>query len=104
MALGVAHAGPRYAVIVRNRLRVATRIALFGHIGLFDSYFDGDIDIEGDLGAALAEGIREDRDRPRPLVRLRNLWHEWRHNNASWQRAKDNARFHYGLGTGFYKL
>ena len=104
MALGVAHAGPRYAVIVRNRLRVATRIALFGHIGLFDSYFDGDIDIEGDLGAALAEGIREDRDRPRPLVRMRNLWHEWRHNNASWQRAKDNARFHYGLGTGFYKL
>ena len=104
MPVHVPLAGPRYETIVRNRLRVALRIALFGHIGLLDSYFDGDIDVEGDLGAALAAGLRGNSDKPTPLVRLRNAWHEWRRGNASWERARENARFHYGLGTDFYRL
>jgi Cyclopropane fatty acid synthase and related methyltransferases len=37
-------------------------------------------------------------------VRLRNRWHEWRFSNASAAQAKENARFHYALGTEFYRL
>jgi cyclopropane-fatty-acyl-phospholipid synthase len=39
-----------------------------------------------------------------PLLRLRNAWHELRHSNATLARAKENARFHYALGTDFYRL
>ena len=41
---------------------------------------------------------------PNPVVRLRNRWHEWRFSNARIAQAKANARFHYGLGTAFYRL
>ncbi len=43
-------------------------------------------------------------DRPSALVRLRNRWHERRFSNASAKQAKANARFHYALGTPFYRL
>ncbi|MCU0764819.1 MAG: cyclopropane-fatty-acyl-phospholipid synthase family protein [Burkholderiaceae bacterium] len=89
------------------RLRTAAaqrRTALFGHIGLLDSFFDGEVDIDGDLAALFALGLESNFSQPAPLVALRNRWHEFRRSNRDRQRAKDNARFHYGLGTDFYKL
>ncbi|HMN82876.1 MAG TPA: cyclopropane-fatty-acyl-phospholipid synthase family protein [Burkholderiaceae bacterium] len=76
-----------------------------GHIGLLEAYFDGQADLDGDLAAAFAAGMAAGFDlQPRPLNRLENSLHEWRHSNASREQAKANARAHYGLGTGFYRL
>ncbi len=90
--------------LVFHRRRARLRAALFGHIGVLESYFDGDLDVEGDLRQALAAALRTQHARPTALVRLRNAWHEWRHSNASVEHARANARFHYGLGTDFYRL
>ena len=90
--------------LVFNRRRAYARIAAFGHVGLLESYFDGDLDIEGDLARAMAAGMRSGMDKPRPLVALRNWWHELRFWNASWSQARHNAEFHYALGPEFYRL
>lgn len=92
------------AFTLRFKTPAAERSAvLFGHIGLLDGYFDGDVDIDGDLGAMFALGLERGFSKPPPLVRLRNRWHEFTKNNADRARAKANARFHYGLGTDFYQ-
>jgi cyclopropane-fatty-acyl-phospholipid synthase len=95
---------PDFRIVFHNRLRVALRAALFGHIGLLESWFDGDLDLEGDVGRAFAAGMASGFDAPTLLVKLRNRWHEWRFSNASAAQAKENARFHYALGTEFYRL
>ena len=93
---------PEFRLAFRNR-RALRRVAAYGHIGLMEAYFDGDMDVEGSLGLALAAGMVGGMDRMLPLVSLRNRWHEFRFGNGSWQQAKDNARFHYGLGHDFYR-
>jgi len=94
---------PEFRFLFRNA-RALWRIAAFGHIGLLESYFDGDVDVEGSLALALASGMSGRLDRAMPLVWLRNQWHELRFGNGDWRQAKENARFHYGLGHDFYKL
>ena len=85
--------------------RAERRLALFGYIGLLESYFAGDVDIEGDIALAFRAGFDSGIDRARnPLVWVRNQWHELRHSNRSQSQAKANARFHYGLGQPFYRF
>jgi hypothetical protein len=48
---------PDFRIVFHNRRRVALRAALFGHIGLLESWFDGDLDVEGDVGRAFAAGM-----------------------------------------------
>ncbi len=93
------------AFTVRFRKRSAqTRTALFGHIGLIESFFDGNVDIDGDLGAAFRVGLDGGFDsRENPLVKLRNHWHELRYSNRTIEQARTNARFHYGLSAEFYR-
>jgi cyclopropane-fatty-acyl-phospholipid synthase len=94
---------PAFTAVIRNRA-AGIRTALFGHIGFIESYFDGDVDMHGDLGAAFSVGL-EGRfaHNPNPLVVLRNQWHELRFSNRSIAQARTNARFHYALGTEFYR-
>jgi cyclopropane-fatty-acyl-phospholipid synthase len=93
---------PEATVVLRNR-KALRRIALFGHVGLMEAYFDGDIDVEGSLALAFRAGMDAGFDRlTNPLLRLRNRWHEFRFGNGSLAQAKTNARFHYGLGQDFY--
>lgn len=95
---------PAFTVKFRSRAAQA-RIAFQGHIGLIESYFNGDLDIEGDLGAAFHVGLDGGFDsRGNPLVRFRNHWHELRNGNRTIEQARINARFHYGLGAEFYRL
>jgi cyclopropane-fatty-acyl-phospholipid synthase len=94
---------PAFTLRIRRR-STPLRIAAYGHIGLLDAYFDGDIDIDGDLRAALRAGMTPGFGKPKPLVAVANWWHELSKNNASHDRAKVNARAHYGLGEDFYKL
>src|SRR5437762_14335943 len=67
---------PGFALRFRN-WKAQLRIAAFGHIGLLDSYFDGDLDIDGDLRALFRTGMNGgDLGMPNFLVRQRNRWHE----------------------------
>jgi len=93
---------PAFTLVIRSR-RAYARIAAFGHIGLLESYFDGQIDIEGSLASAMAVGLESGIAGAKPLVRVRNRWHELRFSNRDWAQAKKNAEFHYALGTGFYR-
>ncbi len=94
---------PAFAIRFHNRA-TEWQIVAFGHIGMCDAYFDGDLDIEGDLGAAFRAGMAVGYAEPNVLVTQRNRWHELRHSNASREHAKENARAHYGLGADFYRL
>jgi cyclopropane-fatty-acyl-phospholipid synthase len=94
---------PEFRLVFRNS-RALLRTAAFGHIGLLEAYFDGDLDVEGSLGLAMAAGMTGGMDHATPLVKIRNWWHEFRLGNGSWEQAKENARFHYGLGFDFYRL
>jgi cyclopropane-fatty-acyl-phospholipid synthase len=80
------------------------RCLVLGSVGLLEAWFDGDVEIDGDLAPLFALGFEAGYDAPTLAVRLLNRWHEYRHNNAAPERAKQNARAHYGLGTAFYKL
>ncbi|AVQ85816.1 class I SAM-dependent methyltransferase (plasmid) [Variovorax sp. PDNC026] len=75
-----------------------------GHIGLMEAYFDQQVDVEGDFGAALAAGMAAGFDRHAGTLNgIENGLHELRHSNRDPAHAKANARAHYGLGTGFYR-
>jgi cyclopropane-fatty-acyl-phospholipid synthase len=95
-------AAPEFQVVFRDA-RAYRRIALYGHVGFLEAYFDGDLDVEGSLASALAAGMAARADQPGLLVRVANRVHEWLHSNRSWLRAKHNAEFHYALGPEFYR-
>jgi cyclopropane-fatty-acyl-phospholipid synthase len=96
-------APPAFTITFRTP-RAERRLALFGYVGLLESYFDGDVDIDGDLALAFRAGFDSGYDRAKnPFVWVRNQWHELRFSNRSQAQAKANARFHYGLGQGFYR-
>lgn len=95
-------AAPAFTLVF-NRAAAYARIAAFGHIGLLESYFDGELDIEGSLAAAMAAGLEGGVAGANPLVGVRNRWHELRFSNRDWAQAKTNAEFHYALGTEFYR-
>lgn len=101
--LNAANGNPDFTLVFRNP-RAYWRIALFGHVGLLESYFEGDLDIEGSLPQAMAAGMRGGMDRPTALVRWLNRWHEFAYTNSSWGQARKNAEFHYALGPEFYRL
>lgn len=84
--------------------RAARRVLALGYVGLLESYFDGSVDVDGDLAAAFRAGLASGLDTAvNPFIALRNKRHEWRFSNASVAQAKANARFHYGLGQDFYR-
>jgi cyclopropane-fatty-acyl-phospholipid synthase len=95
---------PLFTVVFRSDaalLQAFTR----GHLGLLESYFDQSVDVEGDLGAALAAGMLSGLDmRGKTLINVENGIHELRYSNQSTAQAKANARIHYGLGVEFYRL
>ncbi|MFO1273582.1 MAG: cyclopropane-fatty-acyl-phospholipid synthase family protein [Rubrivivax sp.] len=95
---------PAFALVFRTEGALVQVLAR-GHIGLLESYFDGELDLEGNLGAAFAAGLAAGVDvQSRPWNTVENQLHEWRHSNADEAHAKANARAHYGLGTDFFRL
>jgi cyclopropane-fatty-acyl-phospholipid synthase len=95
---------PAFTITFRHA-RAERRLLLFGHVGLLESYFDGSLDLDGDIALAFRAGLDAGYDNAvTPLVRLRNRWHERRFSNRSAAQAKANARFHYGLGQAFYRF
>ena len=91
------HAGAASAAFTIEFHDESALLALLtrGHIGLLESYFDGRLDVQGDLGRALASGLAAGLDvRPQPLNSLENGLHEWRHSNRSPAQANANERAH----------
>ncbi|HUQ75595.1 MAG TPA: cyclopropane-fatty-acyl-phospholipid synthase family protein [Burkholderiales bacterium] len=98
-----SEASPEFTLVFRNP-RAYWRMAAFGHVGMLEAYFAGEVDVEGSLPRALAAGMAGRADNPTLLVRMANRWHEFVHSNSNWLRAKHNAEFHYALGPEFYRL
>jgi cyclopropane-fatty-acyl-phospholipid synthase len=97
--------GPEHFELVFHDRRALPAIAARGHMGLLEAYFDGRVDVHGDFHAAFRAGLGAGFDQqPKLLNRLENAWHERRYGNATFARAKANARAHYGLGAEFYRL
>jgi cyclopropane-fatty-acyl-phospholipid synthase len=95
---------PAFTVVFRNDAAIVATLAR-GHIGLLESYFDENVEVQGDLGAAFAAAMSAGFDSQfRPWNAVENGLHEWLHSNASPAQAKSNARAHYGLGVEFYRL
>ena len=96
---------PDFKLVFHNRQRVFRRVALYGHVGLLESYFDGDVDIEGDIAAAFRAGydgglrheLQAARAPAQPLARA-----PVQQPLAS-RRPRRTRAFHYGLGTEFYR-
>ena len=96
-------APPAFTMVFRNA-RPYWRCAAFGHVGLLEAYFDGDMDIEGSLPKALAAGMEGGMDSQGLINWARNRWHEFTHSNAGREQARSNASFHYAMTPEFYKL
>jgi cyclopropane-fatty-acyl-phospholipid synthase len=99
-----SRAGPFAFALTFRTVGAELATATFGHVGMLDAYFDGDLDVDGDLGAMFRLGFEARYDGENPLLTARNRWHERTKSNASRAQAKENARFHYGLGAPFYRL
>ena len=98
-----SEAAPRFTIVFRNR-RGEMRVLRYGHVGILEAYFDGDVDVQGEF--ALAFRVALDKgfsQHPNRLVLARNRWHEFRFSNRTIAQAKANARAHYGLGKAFYE-
>jgi len=94
---------PAFTIVFRTAA-AQRRVLALGYVGVLESYFDGEVDIDGDLAAAFRAGLANGLDiATNPLVALRNRRHEWRFSNATIPQAKANARFHYGMGQAFYR-
>lgn len=95
---------PDFTLIFRSQL-AEWRALAFRHVGLLECYFTREVDVEGSLQLAFRAGLDMGVDAPPAgFIRLRNAEHEFRFSNRSIAQAKANARFHYGLGTEFYRL
>jgi cyclopropane-fatty-acyl-phospholipid synthase len=97
------HGGEPVVHLTFHSAMAQWRLVAFGHVGFLEGYFNGHIDVEGELREVFRIGLQSRFDRKSgPLVWARNQWHEWRLGNRSIERAKANARFHYAHGADFY--
>ena len=67
---------PAFALVFRNA-RAERRLVALGYASLLESYFAGEVDIDGDLAFAFRAALAQNLDRvENPLVALRNRRHE----------------------------
>lgn len=83
------------------------RSALFGYVGFFEAYFEGEVDIVGEraMQALMRMAYTSDYHYvSNPLVFAMRHFLELRDNNRDFSKAKANARRHYGLPHEFFRL
>jgi cyclopropane-fatty-acyl-phospholipid synthase len=126
--VGPDSAGPQGALTTRARVRIHGPDAVARLVwpptpdGFAEAYIRGDIEIDGDVMAAVAAGEHLDVRRIRPadarrlvrwgielrrgMPRARDLRRVARLSGARHSRARDMAaiRFHYDVGEAFYSL
>ena len=97
-------AAPEFTIVFRDSAAY-WRIFAYGHVGVLEAYFDGQLEIEGSLAKTLAAGMQGGMDqRGGPLIWLRNRWHELTHSNSARSQARANAEAHYALPPEFYRF
>lgn len=102
--LSVGAGEPAFTVVFHSDSALLGTAAR-GHMGLLEAYFDQQVDVLGDFGAAMATGMESGFDSQYGAVNgIENRLHELRFSNRGRDRARANARAHYGLGTPFYRL
>jgi cyclopropane-fatty-acyl-phospholipid synthase len=95
---------PAFTVVFHSESALAATFVR-GHLGLLEAYFDQQVDVLGDFGAAMAAGMNSGFDlRLAAVNSVENSLLEWRSANRGPAQAKANARAHYGLGEPFYRL
>lgn len=101
-------------VLVRFKSRWAEwRTVLFFFEGLFESYIDGEVELEGDQpimtlakmghGIQLSPAAFWQNMRRNPLNGIRQIAQEWRQNNVNRSQAIRNAEFHYAFPPAFFE-
>ena len=99
-----ARGEPVFTILFRTDRALISTLTR-GHLGLLEAYFDQEVDLLGDLAAAMAAAMRSGFDmRSGALDTVENNLLEWRGANGDPGQAKANARQHYGLGEPFYRL
>jgi cyclopropane-fatty-acyl-phospholipid synthase len=102
-----SHPGEPDVTITFRTRRAEWRMVLGGMFEFLESYFEGDVDIEGEDGLRRLVGLGYHNPFGRiehPYTWVKRRFVEWRQNNRSFARAKRNAAFHYGLPTEFFRL
>ena len=97
---------PDVTIIIRNRA-AEWRMAYGGVFEFLEAYFNGDVDIVGEQGVRRLcnLGFRKPFGRfEHPLTFVKRRLLEWRQNNRSFEQARRNAIFHYGLPMEFFRL
>lgn len=95
---------PAFTITFKSERALVSTLAR-GHVGLLEAYFDQEVDLSGDLGAAMAAGMSSGFDvRCGAVNTVENNLLEWRNANRDAVQARANARAHYGLGEPFYRL
>ena len=101
---GTGGGEPLFTLLFRTERALMATFAR-GHLGLLEAYVDQEVDVQGDLGTAMAAAMRCGFDlRFDPFNSVENNLMEWRSANRDAIQAKINARTHYGLGEPFYRL
>ncbi len=107
---GTSHANrdgePEVTIVFRTRT-AERRTLLLGYVGLFEAYFDGDVDIIGDRPVARLMRMAFSstyRYRANPALLVMRKYIEWRDDNRNFAKAKQNARRHYALPAEFFRL
>jgi cyclopropane-fatty-acyl-phospholipid synthase len=96
---------PEVTITFKSK-RAEQNTALFGYVGFFESYFQGEVDILGDqpvrklVRTAYSSAYKHTAN---PLISFRCRKLEYRQNNNDYVRAKTNARAHYGLPVELFK-
>lgn len=93
--------------IVFRTAAAERRLLLLGYVGLFEAYFDGDVEFIGDRAVAGLMRMAFSstyRYRANPLLLAMRKYIEWRDDNQDFTKAKANARRHYGLPVEFFQL
>jgi cyclopropane-fatty-acyl-phospholipid synthase len=101
------HNSPADVTIVFKTAAAQRRTLALGYVGLFEAWFDGEVEILGDRGVGLIMRIAYHsayRYKSHPLLAIMRRYLEWRDDNRDLAKAKANARRHYGLPHRFFEL
>jgi len=84
------------------------RSLLFGYVGFMEAYFDGAINIGGNIPDPLLRliNLTYEKNAPErnPILKCMQWAHELAHDNSSRRRARKNAEAHYDLPAEFFRL
>jgi cyclopropane-fatty-acyl-phospholipid synthase len=93
---------PVATVRIRDRATLLS-LAKDPDLGFGEAYAAGQVEVEGDLVAALEQVYLAAAAQPKMYSRLRSKWLNWLQNNSR-QGSRSNIHYHYDLSNDFYRL